>query len=552
MTTAREQTLRLADLLRREHHALAEFLVALAAFDEAKGWVEMGHKSLFCFLLRELGLPKGPAYYRMTAAGLIRKDPELVEPLRDGRLHLTSVTQLARVITPENRAEVLPRFFHLSKREAKEVVAELAPAAAPPLRTVVTPVRRSAPPAQALASAPAFAVLPEELAPAYPAGQTGHLGDVPEVAPVPAAPREQPTQIDPLTSERSRLHVTVARRFHAKLSAARDALSHSHPGASEETTLEVGLDLILKRYAERRGIGAKPRATAPRKAGAARTPPSTRRSRHVPAAVWRAVWERDRGCCAWPLANGGVCASTDQLELDHVKGWALGAGTTVEECRLLCRWHQDLSARQLYGDDLMNNYTRPKGPTCSEPIALYGAARTAQRSGKAAASERLFLAGPREGGEVGDRLEPARLLAGEERAPAAGEGAGEGVEGVRGVAELHQALAAAEVEEGVVLLAVVHRQGDGLEGAGEVAPAPAHLGDGAPEGGGRRPLAAGLREELERRLVADRRLREGAVARGAVPLGGEGLDLGGDVGRELAHGPGPRRGYPRWSPVAGA
>ena len=57
-----------------------------------------------------------------------------------------------------------------------------------------------------------------------------------------------------------------------------------------------------------------------------------------------------------------------------MKGWALGAGTTVEECRILCRWHQDVSARQLYGDDLMNNYTRPKGPTCSEPIAAYGAA----------------------------------------------------------------------------------------------------------------------------------------------------------------------------------
>jgi hypothetical protein len=62
MTTAREQTLRLADLLRREHHALAEFLVALAAFDEAKGWVELEYSSLFYFLLRELGLPKGPVH----------------------------------------------------------------------------------------------------------------------------------------------------------------------------------------------------------------------------------------------------------------------------------------------------------------------------------------------------------------------------------------------------------------------------------------------------------------------------------------------------------
>jgi hypothetical protein len=300
----------------------------------------------------------------MTAAGLIRKYPELVEPLRDGRLHLTSVTQLARVITPENRAEVLPRFFHLSKREAKEVVAELLPAAAPPLRTVVTPVR-SAPQAS-----PGPLVLPEE--PDRPAGvQTGYLAEAPQVVPAPAPQRQQPAQVEPLTAEKSRLHVTVSRRFSAKLSAARDALSHSHPGASEETTLEVGLDLILQRYAKRRGLGAKPRAAAPRKTGAAQTPPSTPRSRHVPAHVWRAVWERDRGCCAWPLANGGVCASTERIELDHVNGWALGAGTTVEECRLLCRWHQDVSARRLYGDDLMNNYTRPKGPACSEPTAEY-------------------------------------------------------------------------------------------------------------------------------------------------------------------------------------
>jgi hypothetical protein len=379
MTTVREETLRLADLLRKERHALAEFLVALAAFDEARGWVEMGYRSLFYFLLRELGLPKGPAYYRMTAAGLIRKYPELVEPLRDGRLHLTSVTQLARVITPENRAVVVPRFFRLSKSEAKEVVAEFVPAAAPPLRTVVTPVRRSALPAPT----PAIVVLPEE--PTAPAAdQTGRMADALEVAPVPAPQRQQPAQVEPLTAEKSRLHVTVSRRLLAKLAAARDALSHSHPKASEETIIEVGLDLIVQRHAKRRGIGAKPPKGAPEKGGAAQAP--TPRSRHAPAVVWRTVWERDRGCCAWPLANGGVCASTDQLELDHVKGWALGAGTTVEECRLLCRWHQDLSARRLYGDDLMNNYTRPKGPMWSEPVAAYGPPGVPLRSGECAAS----------------------------------------------------------------------------------------------------------------------------------------------------------------------
>ena len=97
-TSAREQSALLAALLRREHLALSEFLVALAAFDAARGWVELGYRSLFELLLRELGLPKGPAYYRMIAAGLIQRYPEVVEPLRDGRLNLTSVTQLAKVI----------------------------------------------------------------------------------------------------------------------------------------------------------------------------------------------------------------------------------------------------------------------------------------------------------------------------------------------------------------------------------------------------------------------------------------------------------------------
>jgi hypothetical protein len=234
MTTAREETTRLADLLRREHHALAEFLVALAVFDRERRWVELGHSSLFYFLHRELGLPKGPAYYRKTAAELIQRYPEIVELLRDGRLHLTSLVELAKVITPENRGDVIPRFFHTSKREAREVSAALLPAEAPPKRTVVTTVtpKESARPATAAAPvtrSPPL-VLPEE-------------PPRPERAVEP--PPRPPATVEPLTAELRRLHVTVSRRLLDKLAAARDALSHSHPGASEEEILEIGLDLIL-------------------------------------------------------------------------------------------------------------------------------------------------------------------------------------------------------------------------------------------------------------------------------------------------------------------
>jgi hypothetical protein len=157
MSTARELTARLAELLHREHAAMADFLVALADFDRKRLWLELGHSSLFYFLHRELGLSKGAAHYRKTAAELVQRFPEVVEPLRDGRLCITSVVHLAKVLTPENRHDMLPRFFHRSRREAMEVAAAIRPANAAPRREVVTAIRASA---AGVASAPSVPASP--------------------------------------------------------------------------------------------------------------------------------------------------------------------------------------------------------------------------------------------------------------------------------------------------------------------------------------------------------------------------------------------------------
>jgi hypothetical protein len=63
---------------------MADFLVALADFDRRRLWLELGHTSLFAFLHRELGLSAGAAHYRKTAAELVQRVPEVVEPLRAG------------------------------------------------------------------------------------------------------------------------------------------------------------------------------------------------------------------------------------------------------------------------------------------------------------------------------------------------------------------------------------------------------------------------------------------------------------------------------------
>src|SRR5574341_140772 len=138
MDTARDLAAHLASLLRREQGAMADFLLALADFDRQRLWQPLGYSSLFYFLHRALKLSAGAAYHRKSAAELLQRFPEVIEPLRDGRLCLSSVCELARVMTAENREEVLPRFFHASKSEAKAVAAEIAPREVLPERVVVT------------------------------------------------------------------------------------------------------------------------------------------------------------------------------------------------------------------------------------------------------------------------------------------------------------------------------------------------------------------------------------------------------------------------------
>jgi len=355
MTSARVLASRLADLLGREHAAMAEFLVALADFDRRGSWLELGYSSLFYFLHRELGLSKGAAHYRKTAAELAQRFPEIVEPLRDGRLCITSIVHLAKVLTAENRHEMLPKFFHCSKREAMAVAAALHPANAAPHRDVVTALRTVSAPLLTEAAAPHQSASQFEavVQPVEPIVSPSTAADVSASAPTEIAPASslpKPVRRDsaePLTDEVSRLHVTVSRRFLEKLEAARDALSHARPGASAEAILEAGLDLVLQRHASRKGLVRKPRHDRP-----------AAKSSGLTATVKRQVWTRDRGRCQWPLESGGVCGSALRVEFDHIVPRAGGGPSTIENIRLLCRVHNDLAARRAFGDDWMNQFTR--------------------------------------------------------------------------------------------------------------------------------------------------------------------------------------------------
>jgi hypothetical protein len=223
---------------------------------------------------------------------------------------------------------------------------------------------------------------------------------------VPALPARPADDAVPLTADLRRLHVTVSRRFLAKLEAAREARAHARPHATTEDLLEEALDLLLAKEEKGRAAAAKkPRhadgtaaavmgavaihvtgarpaagsatwteqeALATASEASRRLPPQARRD-HVPAHVRHSVWARDQGRCTWPLDGGGTCGSTHRLQLDHTFAAARGGPPSLANLRILCEAHNREAARRTFGHRWMERFGNQAG--ARDAVAAVGSLR---------------------------------------------------------------------------------------------------------------------------------------------------------------------------------
>jgi hypothetical protein len=91
-------------------------------------------------------------------------------------------------------------------------------------------------------------------------------------------------------------------------------------------------------------------------------PPETRttHTRHLPAALRRAVWERDGARCTYVDARGVRCAETAQLEFHHEHAHARGGPASLANICLRCRAHNELAAERDFGRSFMERRKRDK------------------------------------------------------------------------------------------------------------------------------------------------------------------------------------------------
>jgi hypothetical protein len=339
----------LSELLGESRGVESELVAHIGEVDDRRLYAPEACDSMFAYCTDILHLSDHEAYLRIAVARAAREHPMLLTMLSDGRLHLSGIAKLASRLTRANREALLERAAHKSKRQIEELVAELTP------RPDVPPSIRKLPDHRIHVEPP----VPQAVGPLVRTTlELGpdRAGTVGPLAPVRSA------VVEPLAPFRYKVQFTASSAFCEKLDRLKSLMRTSVPDGDLARILEEAVTEKLERLEARR-FG---RTKAPRKA-LSETDTSPSSSRDIPAAVRRAVDERDGGRCRYLDDQGRRCGTRDRLEYHHVVPWARGGDRSVENVRLMCRTHNIRLAEHDYGKEVMARYRRRQRQADSRP-----------------------------------------------------------------------------------------------------------------------------------------------------------------------------------------
>lgn len=288
----------------------ADLLAHLAEVDARRLYLSEGCSSMFRYCTEVLHYSEATAFHRIHVARAARKFPSLLDHVRQGRIHLAGLSLLAPHLTRENHVELLDLACHRSKRAIEKLLAERSP------KPDVPAVVRKLPETSAVSTRP----------------DTAHLCKSVEQPALDRAPSAQAASLPARRSQNSAPEPLGRRRYKIQFTASQELLRHQLPGGDVAQVLERALTLLLAETRRRKfAETSRPRSPARDRSSVA--------SRHIPAAVKRAVVSRDGGRCTFLGRNGRRCDSADFVEYHHLDPWASSRYHSVEGIELRCRAH---------------------------------------------------------------------------------------------------------------------------------------------------------------------------------------------------------------------
>jgi hypothetical protein len=147
-------------------------------------------------------------------------------------------------------------------------------------------------------------------------------------APLPEAPAIQPVE------ERVTLRTSLSTERFEAFEQARAIVSRKNPGVTVEDVFNEMVEFFLKHKSPKQRKPAKPKS----------------RTRHIPVATRDQVMLRDKQRCTFRSRSGHKCNSTHNLQIDHIKPFALGGTHDPENLRVLCAAHNRHVARKTFDE----------------------------------------------------------------------------------------------------------------------------------------------------------------------------------------------------------
>jgi hypothetical protein len=165
----------------------------------------------------------------------------------------------------------------------------------------------------------------------------------------PAAP-SRPAVVEPLSPARYRVQFTASAELHDKLERLSALMRAEVPDGDLAAIIERAVSEKLERLEARRF--AKTRAPRKRLIDTDTSPAS----HHIPAAVRRAVRERDGNRCRYVDEQGRRCSARERLEFHHRHPFGMGGDHSLGNIRLLCSMHNRYLAEHDYGRAAINRH----------------------------------------------------------------------------------------------------------------------------------------------------------------------------------------------------
>jgi hypothetical protein len=333
----------------------AMLLTRITEIDHRRLYRREGYASMYSFTIGEWHMSEDAAYKRINVARVAQRFPAALVALAEGRLHMRAVLMLGPHLTTVNVDGLIADATHKSRFEIEELLAQRFPR--PDLPERLKPIDGPTPgtgvmkpctdDASQLAPEQVGLTIPQQTC-EEPFAPSGREPAKPIRAEAPAAAHPK---ITPLAPERFGLQLTLDREAYDLLEVARALEGPRNPTGDILATFKNAFRCYAGELRKRK-FAATDRPHRSRPSSSAR---------HIPAAVKRAVRERDGERCAFMSESGRRCQERGRLEFDHIEPVARGGESTAENVRLVCRAHNQYAADRVFGAEFMDHKRQGSG-----------------------------------------------------------------------------------------------------------------------------------------------------------------------------------------------